>query len=172
MCQFSLSSMRPRYGGWSMRISACALVSCAVPRVARGGRPLERPAGTLLRSASRNPDHTPTSSALFAPRSRREHLRSQRVCPVLPARCSIRHFECLRRRMPSWFPSSTRTRVALHHRSGNGNMLGLSAKDPRRPQLGVRRCKPNQSSGHNQIRIDLHTQPGTLGHGNVALLVD
>src|SRR5207249_11057571 len=47
-----------------------------------------------------------------------------------------------------------------------------SAKASRPPQLGVRRCKPNQSSGHNQIRIDLHTQPGTLGHWNVALLVD
>src|ERR1051326_830756 len=31
---------------------------------------------------------------------------------------------------------------------------------------------PNQSSGHNQVRIDLHTQPGTLRHGNVAILVD
>jgi hypothetical protein len=34
----------------------------------------------------------------------------------------------------------------------------------KRPTRGDRRCKPNQGSGYNQIRIDLHTQPGTLGH--------
>lgn len=38
-----------------------------------------------------------------------------------------------------------------------------SSSPPGPPQLDVRRRKPNQSSGHNQIRIDLHTQPGTLG---------
>jgi hypothetical protein len=24
--------------------------------------------------------------------------------------------------------------------------------------------QPSQNSGHNQIGVDLHTQPGTLGH--------
>src|SRR5437899_5678689 len=45
----------------------------------------------------------------------------------------------------------------------------------RRKPLGGRNWVsggPNQSSGHSQIRIDLHTQPGTLRRGNVALLVD
>ena len=45
---------------------------------------------------------------------------------------------------------------------------GTDAIDYARAKCGrnwlSRPCKPNQSSGHNQIRIDLHTQPGTLGH--------
>jgi hypothetical protein len=49
---------------------------------------------------------------------------------------------------------------------------GWSEALPSAPQLDLRRSKPNQSSGYNQIRIDLHTQPGTLRHGNVALPVD
>lgn len=35
---------------------------------------------------------------------------------------------------------------------------------PRAASLGIRRCKPSQTSGHKQIGVDLHTQPGTLGH--------
>ena len=30
----------------------------------------------------------------------------------------------------------------------------------------------SRSSGHNQIPIDLDTQPGTLRHGKIALLID
>src|SRR5438105_4775535 len=35
-----------------------------------------------------------------------------------------------------------------------------------------RLCEPSSTLWHNQIRVDLHTKPGTLRHRNVALLVD
>lgn len=46
-----------------------------------------------------------------------------------------------------------------------GRWVGSRVKSssPRPPRLDVRRPKPNQSSGHNQIRADPHTQPGTRG---------
>src|SRR3989449_10856577 len=97
-----------------------------------------------------------------------------------------------RRRTPSWCRSATfsnwrAARVLKTDDRATNSVVSISSVRARRlwslrkPHLlrsfeiyGRHRGSggPNQSSGHNPIRVDLHTQPGTLRRGNVALLVD
>ena len=55
-----------------------------------------------------------------------------------------------------------------------GRWVGSRVKSSSPPAAatGCPAAQAEPELGHNQIRIDLHTQPGTLRHGNVALLVD